>query len=162
MQKRLLTFFLLLLALSACKKPELSTFTVTPDTLEFSGEAGSQTLKITAPAAWTLSQTTGKSWCVPDKTQGKGGNGSSFVTITVTANKPEERSTELVFSSAGQNVTVTVTQAPGTAGDTPDIDISSLKDGVSIYPEVLDADEAAVIYFKALLCTAIREIYMHI
>lgn len=157
---------LLFLALAACKKPELSTFTVTPDNLEFSGEAGTQTLKITAPAAWTLSQETGRNWCVPNKTQGKGGNGNSFVTISVTANKPEERCTELVFSSAGQNVSVTVTQAPGTAGDTPEIDITSLKDGVSIYPEVLDADEAAVIYFKAASDSPLHghtgDIYAHI
>ena len=99
------------LVVAGCQKP-LEQFTVTPTSLEFSGEAGSQTVTVTASDTWALKIADGGSWIKTSKTYGKS---SGPVEVTVTANSPAERTGEIVFSCAGQSVKVTVKQAPGTA-----------------------------------------------
>ena len=58
------------LVLTGCNK-NLEQFTVTPTSLEFSGEAGSQTVTVTAGETWALKVTEGSSWITTSKTYGK-------------------------------------------------------------------------------------------
>ena len=147
--KRIL-FAIMTMALIAvgCNK-ELGQFTVTPASLEFSGEAGSQTVTVTASDTWALKITEGSSWITSSKTYGKS---STTVEISVTANSPSERTGEIVFSCSGQSIKVTVKQAPGTAEEiitppegaaTPDP-----TSGISVEPAYPDADKPCTIVFK--------------
>ena len=131
-----------------CNK-NLEQFTVTPTSLEFSGEAGSQTVTVTASDTWALKIADGGSWIKTSKTYGKS---SGPVEVTVTANSPAERTGEIVFSCSGQSVKVTVKQAPGTAEEiitppegaaTPDP-----TSGISVDPAYPDADKPCTIIFK--------------
>ena len=67
-----------------CNK-NLEQFTVTPTSLEFSGEAGSQTVTVTAGETWALKINGGGSWLTTSKTYGKS---SGQVEVSVTANAP--------------------------------------------------------------------------
>ena len=96
-------------------KETLEQFAVTPTALEFSGEAGTQTVSVTSDGTWALKIENGGSWLTTSRTYGKT---SATVEVSVTANSPEARSAEIVFSSAGQSVTVTVNQAAGNAEET--------------------------------------------
>ena len=110
--KRIL-FLIMAMALVAvgCNKTLESTLVVNPTSLEFTGEAGEQTLTITSEGAWTLTQTENTAWCTPSRTLGKG---SATIKVSVKANTPQERSTELVFKSSGSApVKVKVTQLAG-------------------------------------------------
>ena len=136
------------LVVAGCQKP-LEQFTVTPTSLEFSGEAGSQTVTVTASDTWALKIADGGSWLKTSKTYGKS---SGQVEVTVTANSPAERTGEIVFSCSGQSVKVTVRQAPGTAEEiitppegaaTPDP-----TSGISVDPAYPDADKPCTIIFK--------------
>ena len=136
------------LIVAGCQKP-LEQFTVTPTSLEFSGEAGSQTVTVTASDTWALKIADGGSWIKTSKTYGKS---SGPVEVTVTANSPAERTGEIVFSCSGQSVKVTVKQAPGTAEEiitppegaaTPDP-----TSGISVDPAYPDADKPCTIIFK--------------
>ena len=130
-----------------CNK-NLEQFTVTPTALEFSGEAGSQTVTVTAGETWGL-KINGGSWLTTSRTYGKS---SGQVEVSVTANSPAERTAEIVFSCAGQSVKVAVKQAPGTAeASAPTMDLSKLADGFTLATEngTPNADESARIYFKA-------------
>ena len=131
-----------------CNK-NLEQFTVTPTSLEFSGEAGSQTVTVTASDTWVLKIADGGSWLKTSKTYGKS---SGPVEVTVTANSPAERTGEIVFSCSGQSVKVAVRQAPGTAEEiitppegavTPDP-----TSGISVDPAYPDADKPCTIIFK--------------
>ena len=131
-----------------CNK-NLEQFTVTPTSLEFSGEAGSQTVTVTASDTWVLKIADGGSWLKTSKTYGKS---SGQVEVTVTANSPAERTGEIVFSCSGQSVKVAVRQAPGTAEEiitppegavTPDP-----TSGISVDPAYPDADKPCTIIFK--------------
>ena len=132
-----------------CNK-NLEQFTVTPTSLEFSGEAGSQTVTVTASDTWALKIADGGSWIKTSKTYGKS---SGPVEVTVTANSPAERTGEIVFSCSGQSIKVAVKQAPGTAEEVtaPTMDLNKLKDGFTLVTEsdMPNADESARIYFKA-------------
>ena len=134
--KRILYVFIALSAFLAVSCQEtLEQFSVTPASLEFSGEAGTQTMTVTAGTTWALKvDESAASWLTTSKIYGKS---SATVDVSVTANGPEARSAEIVLSSSGQSVTVTVTQAAGNAevevekgfavsgdgGTTPDYDI---------------------------------------
>ena len=111
--RRLIYIFTTLAALLAvsCEKA-VEPFSVTPTSLEFSGEAGTQTVTVTAGDTWALKVEEGASWLSASKLFGKS---SATVDIKVTANAPMERSASIVFSCAGQSVTVTVKQAAGEA-----------------------------------------------
>lgn len=111
--KRILYVFVAAAALLAagCNN-ELEQFSVTPLELNFSGEAGTQTVSVTAGDTWALKVTDGLSWLSTSRTYGKS---SAEVEVSVTANAPEARSAEIVFSCSGQSVTVKVNQAAGTA-----------------------------------------------
>ena len=99
-------------ALIAGCTENLEQFAVTPTSLEFDGEAGTQTVNVTASGTWALKINGGDTWLTTSKTYGKS---SGSVTVSVTRNSPEKRSAEIVFSCSGQSVTVTVTQAAGNA-----------------------------------------------
>ena len=147
--KRIL-FLILTIALVAvgCNKTIESNLVVTPTSLEFTGDAGTQTLTITSTGAWTLTQTENTAWCTPSRSFGKG---SATIKVAVKANLPQERSTELVFNASGATpVVVKVTQLAGTnaGGGSTEVDLSTLPDGFSIAPEILNADYAAKIYVK--------------
>ena len=150
--KRILYVFIALAAFMAagCNPENLEgNFTVTPELLEFDGEAGTKTLTITSSGAWTLTQQANTAWCTPSRSLGKG---SATINVSVKANTPQERTAELVFKSSGnQPVTVIVKQAAGTntGGGSTEVDFSSLKAGITIAPEILNADYAAKIYAKA-------------
>ena len=91
---------------------ELAQFSVTPTELNFTGEAGSQTVSVTASDTWALKIKDGGSWLTTSHTYGKS---SAQVTVSVTANAPAERSATVVFSCSGQSIEVTVNQAAGNA-----------------------------------------------
>ena len=148
MKRIFYVIFMAALVAVGCNK-NLEQFTVTPTSLEFSGEAGSQTVTVTASDTWALKIADGGSWIKTSKTYGKS---SGPVEVTVTANSPAERTGEIVFSCAGHSVKVTVKQAPGTAEEiitppegaaTPDP-----TSGISVDPAYPDADKPCTIIFK--------------
>ena len=129
-----------------CNK-NLEQFTVTPTSLEFSGDAGSQTVTVTAGETWALKINGGGSWLTTSKTYGKS---SGQVEVSVTANAPAERTAEIVFSCAGQSVKVTVKQAPGTAEETVEKGefYPEPTSGIEVDPVCPNADKPCTIIFK--------------
>ncbi len=156
--KRFLILLTAAVLLAAGCQPKMEELKVTPTVLNFSGEAGSQTLSITSPGTWVLKQNSGVSWCSSSNTYGRG---SMDITISVTANSPAARTAEFVFNSSGcAPVTVTVNQEPGTSEE-------AVEKG-EFYPEPAscievdpvrpDADKPAVIKFNP---TADNALYGH-
>ena len=147
---RRILFVIMTMALVAvgCNK-ELEQFTVTPSTLEFTGDAGSQTVSVTAGDTWAVKVTEGASWLKSSNTYG---TSSMDVVISVTANSPTPRSGELVFSCSGQSIKVTVNQAAGTAEEvvTPpaDADTPDPASGITVDPAYPNADKPCTIIFK--------------
>ena len=129
-----------------CNK-NLEQFTVTPTSLEFSGDAGSQTVTVTAGETWALKINGGGSWLTTSKTYGKS---SGQVEVSVTANSPAERTAEIVFSCAGQSVKVAVKQAPGTAEETVEKGefYPEPTSGIEVDPVCPNADKPCTIIFK--------------
>ena len=129
-----------------CNK-NLEQFTVTPSSLEFSGDAGSQTVTVTAGETWVLKINGGGSWLTTSKTYGKS---SGQVEVSVTANAPAERTAEIVFSCAGQSVKVAVKQAPGTAEETVEKGefYPEPTSGIEVDPVCPNADKPCTIIFK--------------
>ena len=147
--KRILYLFVLLAALVAagCQKT-LVQFSVTPVSLEFNGEAGTQTLTVTAGDTWALKvDESAASWLTTSRIYGQS---STTVDVSVTANAPAPRSAEIVFSCSGQSVKVTVTQAAGNA----EVEVEKGEfypdpaSGIEIDPVCPDADAPAIIVFK--------------
>ena len=99
------------LILAGCQE-DLKQFTVTPTALEFTGDAGTQTVSVTASDTWALKINGGGSWLTTSHTYGKS---SAEVKVSVTENSPAERSASIVISCSGQSVTVSVKQAAGDA-----------------------------------------------
>ena len=167
--KRILYVFIALAALMAagCNPENLeANFTVTPEILEFDGDAGTKTLTITSSGAWALTQQENTAWCTPSRSIGQG---STTIKVSVKANTPQERTAELVFQSSGSKpVTVIVKQAAGTnsGGGSTEVELSTLPDGFSIAPEILNADYAAKIYLKLPSTSALYnhtgDLYAHI
>ena len=132
-----------------CNK-ELGQFTVTPSALEFSGDEGSLPVSVTIGegATWVVKvDPAATSWLSTSKTYGKV---SGSVDVKVTANSPTERSGKLTFSSSGQSVVVTVTQAPGTAEEVvlPGEFYPVPESGITVEPAYPDADKPCTIVFK--------------
>lgn len=146
--KKLLYVFLTLAALVAvsCEKP-VEPFSVTPASLEFSGEAGTQTVTVTAGDTWALKIDEGASWLTTSKLFGKS---SATVEVSVTANAPAERSASIVFSCAGQSITVTVKQAAGDAEVTVEKGefYPDPASGIELDPVCPDADKPCTIKFN--------------
>ena len=146
MRRIFFMIFTAALVLTGCNK-NLEEFTVTPTSLEFSGEAGSQTVTVTASDTWALKITEGSSWITTSKTYGKS---STTVEISVAANSPTERVGEIVFSCSGQSIKVTVKQAPGTAEETVEKGefYPDATSGIEVDPVCPNADKPCTIIFK--------------
>lgn len=80
--KRILYAFIAVAALLAVScNNELAQFSVTPVELNFSGEAGTQTVSVTAGDTWALKVEEGLSWLSTSRTYGKS---SAEVEVSVT------------------------------------------------------------------------------
>ncbi len=146
--KRILYVFVLLVAFVAVSCQEtIEQFSVTPTVLEFSGEAESKPISVTATGSWALKITDGSSWISSSKTVGKA---SSEVIISVTANSVNPRSGELIFTSSGQSVTVKVSQASGNAKEEslPGEFYPEPSSGIAVDPAYPNADQPCTIIFK--------------
>ena len=146
MRRILFAIFAAALMAVGCQE-DLAQFAVTPTTLEFSGEAGTQSVTVTAGATWALKIADGASWVTSSKTYGQS---SATVEISVSANSPSPRSAEIVFSCAGQSVIVTVNQAAGTAEETVEKGefYPDPASGIEVDPVCPDADKPCTIIFK--------------
>ena len=148
--KRILCVFVAAAALIAAGcQPTLEQFTVTPATLEFTGDAGTQSVEVTAGGTWTVKVTEGANWITSSKIFGKT---SGPLDISVSANSPAPRSGKVVISCAGESVEVTVNQAAGTAEEvvTPPADAvyPDPASGITVEPAYPNADKACTIVFK--------------
>lgn len=146
--KRIIYLIIAVSALLAtgCKET-LELFEVAPTALEFGGGAEIKTVTVTSDGTWTLKITNGESWITSSKIYGKT---SGDVEISVTANSASPRSGEIVFSSAGQSVKVSVTQAAGNA-EVPVEKGEFYPDpasGIEVDPVCPDADKPCTIIFK--------------
>ena len=146
--KRFLLILAAVIMAAACEPKIEDQLAVTPALLEFDGGEGTQTLNVTSSVTWALKQTSGESWCKPSRTFGKS---STTVDITVTANSPEPRTAEFVFSASGSpSVTVTVKQAAGNA----EVAVEKGEfypdpaSGIEVDPVCPDADKPCTIIFK--------------
>ena len=147
--KRLIIYIATALMLAAACEPKIEEqLSVTPAVLEFDGGEGTQTLTVTSSDTWVLKQISGESWCVPSRTFGKT---SGTVDITVSANVPQARTAEFIFSASGsESVKVTVNQAAGQA-ETPVEKGEFYPDpasGIEVDPVCPDADKSCTIIFK--------------
>ena len=131
---------------AGCQEP-LPQFSVTPVALEFNGEAGSQTVTVTAGETWAVKITEGAGWITSSKTYG---SSSASVEVSVTANSATPRSGEMVFSCSGQSVKVTVSQAAGTAEETVEKGefYPDPASGIDVDPVCPDADKPCTIKFN--------------
>ena len=161
--KRILMFIAAVaVALSSCKEidPVVSAvLTIDPQTLTFDAEGGSQIVNITTDAgSWTLTQSDDSDWCQPAR---KSGTTSTSLSVKVQANTGDARVAELVFSAPNcSDVKLTVSQKEGSGFNS-----ESISEGLSIVPEVPDADAAATLYFKAASSSALSaytgDVYIH-
>jgi len=146
--KRILFTLLAMTAFLAvgCQEP-LPEFNVTPAILEFDGNAGTQTVSVTAGDTWVVKISEDAGWLTSSKTFGKS---SANVDITVTANGSVPRSTELQFACDGQIVKVTVNQAAGDAQGTVEKGeyYPDPASGIEVDPVCPDADKPCTIIFK--------------
>ena len=150
--KRILYLFVAISALLAagCQNA-LEQLSVTPSKLEFTSKAGSKIITISSSGTWELTQAEGSSWCSVSNMSGKS---SMAVTVSVTDNSPEARSTELTITSPGcAPVSVIVNQAAG-SGDEP---VDPYKPGefypdpascIDVDPVCPDADKPCTIKFN--------------
>ena len=146
--RRFLYLFIAVSAFLAVSCNEvLEQFTVTPTALEFTGDAGTQTVSVTAGDTWALKINNGGSWLTTSQTYGKS---SAEVKVSVTANSPAARSAEIVFSCSGQSVTVTVSQAAGSAEVTVEKGefYPDPASGIDVDPVCPDADKPCTIKFN--------------
>ena len=144
-------FYLLLTLLFAaavsCSKDSTSgkgggLLSVTPSTLEFDTEGGSELIELKTDAgSWSHTQSDGTAWCTPERTSGR--TSTSFH-ITVTSNAGgTERSTTLTFTAPGcEEVALTVRQA----GDTP-----AGSEAVVAEPDPWDGVKRADISYQVLV-----------
>ena len=145
--KRILYVLIAATVLFAAGCQETVQFAVTPTVLNFTGDEGTQTVSVTAGETWAVRITEGSSWISSSHTYGKS---SAVVTVSVTANSPEPRTGEMVFSCAGQSVKVTVSQEPGTAEEEvlPGEFYPEASSGINVDPVCPDADKPCTIIFK--------------
>ena len=131
---------------AGCNEP-IPEFIVTPTTLEFDGNEGTQTVSVTSGATWVAKIKEDAAWITSSKTIGKT---SADVEISVTANGPAPRSGEIQFACDGQVVTVTVNQAAGDAQESVEKGefYPDPASGIEVDPVCPDADKACVIRFN--------------
>ena len=146
--KRLIYAFLAAAVLIAAGcQPALEQFSVTPATLEFGGDALSQTVTVTAGDTWVVDIKEGAGWISSSQTYGQS---SAQVTVSVTANAPAPRSGKMVFSCSGQSIEVTVNQAAGNA----EVEVEKGEfypdpaSGIDLDPVCPDADKPCTIKFN--------------
>ena len=96
------------LAVASCEpdEPEKITVSVSPTSLNFNADGGSQQISVTSNGAWTVR--VDGSWMTVSTVSGAG-NGS--FEVKVEANDGEARQSSLTLSTADNSATVTVTQA---------------------------------------------------
>ena len=130
---------------AGCNK-NLETFSVTPTTLEFDGNAGSAELTVTAMDTWAVkTPDEALAWCTVSKSHGKS---STKITVSVTANSKTPRSTVLTFASAGTSIKVSVSQKAGTAAIViPDVSPMEAS-GITVDPAKPNADQPCTIKFN--------------
>ena len=165
--RRLIYIFTTLAALLAvsCKPADLLQFSVSPETLEFSGEAGTQTVMVTADDLWVLKVEASASWLTVSKVYGRS---SEAIEVSVTENAPRERQAALVFTSGDQSVTLTVKQAPGDAEVIVDKGehYPDPASGIDVDPMCPDADQPCTIKFNPVsgnpLYNYSGELYAHL
>ena len=146
--KRILFLILTVFAFLAVACQETMTpFEVNPTVLEFTGDAGTKTVTVTAGDTWAVKITEGSGWLTSSMTYGKS---SAAVEISVTANSATPRTGELVFSCSGQSIKVAVSQAAGTAEEVvePGEFYPAAESGITVDPACPDADKACTIVFK--------------
>ncbi len=155
MKRFLLLLISAVLLAAGCQDNLGGDFSVSPTTLDFDGTAGTKVIKITTSSPWSVEKNTGSSWCSASVTSGKA---TTVIDVNVSANGPEARSAELVFSAAGSKpVTVTVNQAagggevppgpgpePGNKGEFYPVAAS----GINVDPVYPDADKPCTIKFN--------------
>ena len=145
--------FAAVLAVFGCNRELEGELSVSPASLEFGGDAETQTLTVNASSSWTTAMSSDVKWCTLSKTYGKA---SETIEVSVTANSDTERSVTLYFNTVGgKPVSVTVTQAPGTAESGPAYDNSvqgefypEASSGISVDPVYPAADQPCTIIFK--------------
>ena len=145
--------FAAVLAVFGCNRELGGELSVSPASLEFGGDAETQTLTVNASSSWTTAMSSNVKWCTLSKTYGKS---SETIEVSVTANSNTERSVTLYFNTVGgKPVSVTVTQAPGTAESGPAYDNSvqgefypEASSGITVDPVYPAADEPCTIIFK--------------
>ena len=141
------------LAVFGCNNELEGELSVSPASLEFGGDAETQTLTVNASSSWTIAMSSNVKWCTLSKTYGKT---SETIEVSVTANSDTERSVTLYFNTVGgKPVSVTVTQAPGTAESGPAYDNSvqgefypEASSGITVDPVYPAADNPCTIIFK--------------
>ena len=111
-------FFILIAAaltlqMVSCKDPvpeEAGTLTVTPETIAFSAEGGTEYIEVrTNAGSWSLEQPQGSEWCTPGMTYGS--VSTTFALEAAPNTGQDERSLVLTFSAPGcSQVEVTVSQ----------------------------------------------------
>ena len=151
--RKFLYVFIALFALTAasCNKNLVEGSLVLSDTsLEFTGDAGTQTVTVTSSGVWAMTKASGAKWCKVSQTSG---TGETVLEVTVTANTPKERSTMFELRSEGCTpVRLFVNQAKGTAeGGEDEEEVLVSPDpasGISVDPEYPDADEPCTIKFN--------------
>ena len=154
--KRILYVFITfaaVLAVFGCNRELGGELSVSPASLEFGGDAETQTLTVNASSSWTTAMSSNVKWCTLSKTYGKS---SETIEVSVTANSNTERSVTLYFNTVGgKPVSVTVTQAPGTAESGPAYDNSvqgefypEASSGITVEPVYPAADQPCTIIFK--------------
>ena len=96
------------LAVASCEpdEPEKITVSVSPTSLNFNADGGSQQISVTSNGAWTVR--VDGSWMTVSTVSGAG-NGS--FEVKVEANDGEARQSSLTLSTADNSATVSVTQA---------------------------------------------------
>ena len=165
--RRLIYIFTTLAAFLAvsCKPADLLQFSVSPETLEFSGEAGTQTVMVTADDLWVLKVEASASWLTVSKVYGRS---SETIEVSVTENAPKERQAALLFTSGDQSVTLTVKQAPGDAELIVDKGehYPDPASGIDVDPMCPDADQPCTIKFNPVsgnpLYNYSGELYAHL
>ena len=145
--------FAAVLAVMSCNRELEGEISVSPVSLEFGGDAGTEMLTVNSSVSWTMAMSSDVKWCTVSKTYGKS---SETIEVSVTANSDTERSVILYFNAVGgKPVSVTVTQAPGTAVSGPDYDDSvpgefypEASSGITVEPAYPAADKPCTIVFK--------------
>lgn len=92
------------------------TLSVSPPTLEFESDGGSQQIDLrTNAGSWTLTQTENTGWCTPEFTSGRA---STSFHVTTSANQGVDRKATLTFMAPGCDpVKVEVSQNGDSAGE---------------------------------------------